>query len=191
MQRFRVFLSCKGREKRGFGVEERSFDKAVKGCNGGFHVAASMEFDANTNENIEHLIFQESYVRSNSIEPAIKCTKNPLKTCLKSNTVKMVVFTSSISTITAKDKNGNWRFFVDEYFQATFDHVLNAKASLCPLQVLIEEVACKFTNENGIDLVSVTTMIIVGPFLTTTIPSSIQVLMSLVTSYQQKSSDLF
>ncbi|GMJ05154.1 hypothetical protein like AT4G27250 [Hibiscus trionum] len=159
-------------------LEEGSFDEAVKGCNGVFHVAASMEFDANTNENIE------SYVRSNIIEPAIKGTENLLKSCLKSNTVKRVVFTSSISTITAKDSNGNWRSVVDESCQTTFDHVLNAKASgwvYVLSKLLTEEAAFKFANENGIDLVSVITTTVAGPFLTTTVPSSIQVLLSPVT----------
>ncbi|KAH1121032.1 hypothetical protein J1N35_004192 [Gossypium stocksii] len=159
-------------------LEEGSFDEAVKGCNGVYHVAASMEFDANTNENIE------SYVRSNIIDPAIKGPENLLKSCLKSKTVKRVVFTSSISTITAKDSNGNWRSVVDESCQTTIDHVLNAKASgwvYVLSKLLTEEAAFKFANENAIDLVSVITTTVAGPFLTTTIPSSIQVLLSPIT----------
>lgn len=226
-------------------LEEGSFDEAVKGCSGVFHVAASMEFDANTSENIGifcvmqlisviskhfhspfYLIFEESYVRSNIIDPAIKGTENLLKSCLKSKTVKRVVFTSSISTITAKDSNGNWRSVVDESCHTTIDHVLNAKASgwvqsillhllfyLCSNQLVLlameltyiyiyiyipviqqvyalsklltEEAAFKFANENAIDLVSVITTTVSGPFLTTTIPSSIQVLLSPITGYQQ------
>ncbi|KAB2044236.1 hypothetical protein ES319_D01G075000v1 [Gossypium barbadense] len=166
-------------------LEEGSFDEAVKGCNGVFHVAASMEFDANTNETIE------SYVRSNIIDPAIKGTENLLKCCLKSKTVKRVVFTSSISTITAKDSNGNWRSVADESCQTTIDPVLNAKASgwvYVLSKLLTEEAAFKFANENAIDLVSVITTTVAGPFLTTTIPSSIQVLLSPITGYQQNAS---
>ncbi|KAE8703198.1 histone H2A.6 isoform 1 [Hibiscus syriacus] len=151
--------------------EEGSFDEAVKGCDGVFHVAASMEFDANTDEN------NESYVRSNIIVPAIKGTENLLNSCLRSNTVKRVVFTSSISTITAKDSYGNWRSVFDKSCRTTFVHVLNAKASgwvYVLSELLTEEAAFKFANANGIYLVSVT-------FLTTTIPSSIQVLLSPVT----------
>ncbi|KAL4271961.1 hypothetical protein GQ457_13G002710 [Hibiscus cannabinus] len=159
-------------------LEDGSFDEAVKGCNGVFHVAASMEFHANSDENIE------SYVRSNIIEPAIKGTENLLESCSKSDTVKRVVFTSSISTITAKDSNGDWRSVVDESCQTTFDHVLNAKASgwvYVLSKLLTEEAAFKFANENGIDIVSVITTTVAGPFLTTTVPSSIQVLLSPVT----------
>ncbi|XVE50505.1 hypothetical protein DITRI_Ditri01bG0167500 [Diplodiscus trichospermus] len=164
-------------------VEEGSFDEAVKGCNGVFHVAASMEFHVNTNDNIE------AYVRSNIIDPAIKGTENLLKACLKSKSVKRVVFTSSISTITAKDSSGQWKPVVDESCQTTVDYVLNAKASgwvYALSKLLTEEAAFKFANENGIDLVSVVTTTVAGPFLTTAIPSSIQVLLSPVTGYQEK-----
>ncbi|MBA0788431.1 hypothetical protein Gotri_006710, partial [Gossypium trilobum] len=95
-----------------------------------------------------------------------------------------VVFTSSISTITAKDSNGNSRSVVDESCQTTIDPVLNAKASgwvYVLSKLLTEEAAFKFANENAIDLVSVITTTVAGPFLTTTIPSSIQVLLSPIT----------
>ncbi|OMO80529.1 NAD-dependent epimerase/dehydratase [Corchorus capsularis] len=166
-------------------LEEGSFDEAVKGCHGVFHVAASMEFgvNINANENVEE------HVRSNIIEPAIKGVENLLKACLRSKSVKRVIFTSSISTITAKDhSNGNWRSVVDESCQTTIDHVLNAKASgwvYALSKLLTEEAAFKFANENGIDLVSVITTTVAGPFLTTMIPSSIQVLLSPVTGDQK------
>ncbi|XVE50504.1 hypothetical protein DITRI_Ditri01bG0167500 [Diplodiscus trichospermus] len=137
-----------------------------------------MEFHVNTNDNIE------AYVRSNIIDPAIKGTENLLKACLKSKSVKRVVFTSSISTITAKDSSGQWKPVVDESCQTTVDYVLNAKASgwvYALSKLLTEEAAFKFANENGIDLVSVVTTTVAGPFLTTAIPSSIQVLLSPVT----------
>ncbi|XVE80275.1 hypothetical protein DITRI_Ditri14bG0127100 [Diplodiscus trichospermus] len=168
-------------------LEEGSFDEAVNGCNGVFHVAASMEFSVDTNKNTE------AYVRSNIIDPAIRGTENLLKSCLKSKSVKRVVFTSSISTITAKDSNGNWKPVVDESCQITVDHVLNAKASgwvYALSKLLTEEAAFKFADENGIDLVSVITTTVAGPFLTTGLPSSIQVLLSPVTGDPKYSSIL-
>ena len=59
----------------------------------------------------------------------INGTLNLLKACLKSKSVKRVVFTSSISTISAKDSNGEWRPIVDESSQNPIDHVWNTKAS--------------------------------------------------------------
>lgn len=40
--------------------EERSFDEAVKGCDGVFHVAASMEFNVVQKENIGNVISQNN-----------------------------------------------------------------------------------------------------------------------------------
>ena len=71
---------------------------------------------------------EEAYVQSNIIDPAIKGTLNLLKACLKSKTVKRVVFTSSISTITAKDGLGRWRPVVDESCQTAIDDVWKTRA---------------------------------------------------------------
>ncbi|KAL9444307.1 hypothetical protein AB3S75_017486 [Citrus x aurantiifolia] len=157
---------------------EGSFDKAVKGCDGVFHVAASMEFDINVKDNIE------TYVQSTVINPAIQSTLNLLKACLKSESVKRVVLTSSVSTITAKDSSGEWRPVVDESCQTPIHHVWNKKASgwvYVLSKLLSEETAFKFANENKIDLVSVITTTVAGPFLTSSVPSSIQVLLSPIT----------
>ncbi|KAH0706687.1 hypothetical protein KY289_011763 [Solanum tuberosum] len=158
--------------------EEGSFDEAMRGCIGLFHVAAPMEFCPQATENVD------SYVEENMIEPAIQGTLNVLKSCLKSNSVKKVVFTSSISTITARDNFGKWRPFVDESCKIPIQHVKNTKPSgwvYVLLKVLTEDAAFQFAKENGIDLVSTITPTIAGPFLTPTVPSSIRVLLSPIT----------
>ncbi|CAK7338327.1 unnamed protein product [Dovyalis caffra] len=158
--------------------EDGSFDEAVKDCDGVFHVAASMEFCVDGNEDIE------KYVQRNIIDPAIEGTLNLLKSCSKSNTVKRVVFTSSISTLTARDSTGQWIQVVDETCQTPIDHVWNTKASgwiYVLSKRLTEEAAFKYANDNGIDLVSVITTTVAGAFLTSSVPSSIQVLLSPIT----------
>ncbi|KAK7268024.1 hypothetical protein RIF29_20707 [Crotalaria pallida] len=148
--------------------EEGSFDEAVKGCDGVFHVAASMEFNVHEKEDIE------DYVQSNILDLAIKGTLNLLKSCFKSNSVKRVVFTSSISTLTAKDSNEKWKSIVDESCQIDTDHVWNTKAS----------------GWNGIDLVSVITTTVAGPFFTTNVPSSVKVVLSPITGENEFSNIL-
>ncbi|TMW87591.1 hypothetical protein EJD97_019747 [Solanum chilense] len=158
--------------------EEGSFDEAMRGCIGLFHVAAPMEFCPQATENVER------YVEENMIEPAIEGTLNVLKSCLKSNSVKKVVFTSSISTITARDNFGKWRPFVDESCKVPIQHVKHTKPTgwvYVLLKVLTEDAAFQFAKENGINLVSTITPTIAGPFLTPTVPSSIQVLLSPIT----------
>ncbi|KAL1346073.1 putative anthocyanidin reductase isoform X1 [Arachis hypogaea] len=165
--------------------EEGSFDEALKGCDGVFHVAASMEFNVDDKQNIE------SYVQENIIDPAIKGTLNLLSSCLKyKNSVKRVVFTSSISTITAKDNDGKWKQTVDESCQLQPHHVWNTQASgWCQVYALSklksEEAAFKFAKENEIDLVSVITTTVAGPFFTANVPSSLKVLLSPITGEPQ------
>jgi len=48
---------------------------------------------------------------------------------MKSNSVKRVVLTSSISTLTAKDNNGKWKPVVDESCQIQSEHVFKTQAS--------------------------------------------------------------
>ena len=48
-------------------------------------------------------------------------------------------------------------------------------------KLLTEEAALQFAKENGIDLVSIITTTVGGPFLTSTVPSSIRVLLSPIT----------
>ncbi|RIA05581.1 hypothetical protein BRARA_K00099 [Brassica rapa] len=156
-----------------------SFDDAVKGCDGVFHVAASMEFDISPDQ-----VNLESYVQSKVIDPAIKGVRNVLGSCLKSNSVKRVVFTSSISTLTAKDENERWRSIVDETCKTPIDHVLKTKASgwVYVLSKLVsEEEAFRYAKESGMDLVSVITTTVSGPFCTPSLPSSLQVLLSPIT----------
>ena len=45
-------------------------------------------------------------------------------------------------------------------------------------KLLSEEAAFKFAKENDMDLVSVITTTVAGPFFTTTVPSSVKVIMS-------------
>ncbi|KAL5730556.1 hypothetical protein ACHQM5_003362 [Ranunculus cassubicifolius] len=168
--------------------EEGSFDEAVEDCDGVFHVAASMEFNVLDKDNID------SYVQSCVIEPAIKGTVNLLKSCLRSKSVKRVVFTSSISTLTAKDVDGRWKEIVDESCQTPVDHVWKKKASgwaYVLSKLLSEETAFRFANENGIDLVSVITTTVGGPFLAPSVPASIQVVLSHVTGGSEYNSILW
>ncbi|KAG7545998.1 NAD(P)-binding domain superfamily [Arabidopsis suecica] len=159
--------------------DDGSFDEAFKGCDGVFHVAASMEFDISSDH-----VNLESYVQSKVIDPAIKGVRNVLGSCLKSKSVKRVVFTSSISTLTAKDENERMRSFVDETCKAHVDHVLRTQASgwIYVLSKLVsEEEAFRYAKEREMDLVSVITTTVSGPFLTPFVPSSVQVLLSPIT----------
>ncbi|KAJ3679408.1 hypothetical protein LUZ60_017419 [Juncus effusus] len=157
--------------------KEGSFDEALEGCTGLFHVAASMEFHISVRENIEE------YVKREILDPAVKGTVNLLKSCIK-NSVKRVIFTSSVSTLTAKDENGNWRKTVDESSVTPMATVWESKSSgwvYVLSKLLTEQEAFKFAKENKIELISIIPPTVAGPFLTPTVPSSLQVLLSPIT----------
>ncbi|KAL5131175.1 Dihydroflavonol 4-reductase [Glycine soja] len=202
--------------------EEGSFDEAVKGCVGVFHIAASMELNVSDKENngarkkrttyismkfsrfkkliypglsrfskLTNIRLAEAFVQANIINPAIKGTINLLKSCLKSNSVKRVVFTSSISTVTAKDINGKSKHIVDESCQIHPDTCMEHTSKWMGLflwwqvyalsKLLTEEAAFQFAKENGIDLVSVITSTVAGPFFTANVLTSVKVLLSPLT----------
>nr|GEX95807.1 putative anthocyanidin reductase isoform X1 [Tanacetum cinerariifolium] len=130
----------------------------------------------------------DKIVQSKVIEPAIRGTLNILKSCLKSKAVKRVVFTSSISTMTAHNNEGEWLPIVDESCQIPVDTVWNTKSSgwvYMLSKCLTEDAAFKFARENNIHLVSIITTTVTGPFLTSTVPLSIRVLLSPVTGDSQ------
>ncbi|CAA2966124.1 putative anthocyanidin reductase [Olea europaea var. sylvestris] len=158
--------------------EDGSFDEAVRGCDGVFHVAASMEFGVPASESADR------YVQTHIVDPAIRGTLNVLKSCSKTSSVKRVVFTSSISTMTSKDNSGRWVPVVDESCQIPIQRVLETKPSgwvYVLSKLLTEEAAFQFANENGIHLISVITPTVAGPFLTPAVPVSIRVLLSPIT----------
>ncbi|MED6107182.1 hypothetical protein PIB30_011752 [Stylosanthes scabra] len=67
-------------------AEEGSFDEAIKGCNGVFHVATPMDFESNDPEN-------------EVIKPTVNGVLDIMKACLKAKTVRRLIFTSSAGTI--------------------------------------------------------------------------------------------
>lgn len=72
----------------------------------------------------------DTYVRNKILEPAIRGTLNVLKACLNSNCVPRVVFTSSISTMTAKYQSSEeWIPVVDESCKNPIDFIWRNKPS--------------------------------------------------------------
>ncbi|GJM97656.1 hypothetical protein PR202_ga14596 [Eleusine coracana subsp. coracana] len=165
--RLRVFRADMG--------EDGSFDDAVRGCVALFHVAASMEIHVPPgHDNVEE------HVRSSVLEPATRGTINVLQSCVRAGTVRRVVFTSSISTMTAADAEG----VVDESCLRALDDVWRTKPVgwiYILSKRLTEEAAFEFAREKGVRLVSVVIPTVAGPFLTPSVPTSIQLLLSPIT----------
>ncbi|XP_031497923.1 putative anthocyanidin reductase [Nymphaea colorata] len=157
-------------------IEPGSYDAAVEGCDGVFHVAAHMEFGVYSRQN------PDSYLKSDVHKLATAGTLNVLEACLKAKTVKRVVMTSSVSIITARDVGGKLKStVVDESCLNSIDSILRARAHgwvYAASKIIADQTALKFVNEKGLDLVSIIPSTVGGPFLTPTVPASLQVLLS-------------
>ncbi|XP_057846915.1 dihydroflavonol 4-reductase isoform X2 [Cryptomeria japonica] len=155
--------------------EDGSFDAAISGCEGVFHLAMPLLFHS---QNPEEEIF----------EPAIRGTLNVLKACVKAKSVRRVVYTSSISTVSAIGEDGKRIQTVDETFWVSVDHVKAQKPNgwmYIVAKTLAEKEALKFAREHNIDMVTIIPVTVAGKFLTSTVPSSVRVLMSPVTEYYE------
>ncbi|PPD86680.1 hypothetical protein GOBAR_DD16383 [Gossypium barbadense] len=149
--------------------DPESFGTAIEGCKGVFHVAAPMDFQDNE---------PEAVVTQRSIDG----TLGILKTCLRSNTVKKVVYTSSITAVFFnKIKNVE---IMDESYWSDVDYIrsevksnlssyaitktLTEKASnlsSMPLPRLDRKAVLEFAAQHGLDLVSIIPPMVLGPFI--------------------------
>ncbi|KAL0425853.1 UNVERIFIED_CONTAM: Vestitone reductase [Sesamum radiatum] len=139
-----------------------SFAAAIDGCIGVFHVAHTIDFQ--NKETVET-------VTNKSIGAALGI----LKACLKTKTVKRVVYTSSASTVMFNDKAAG--AVLDEGSWSDVDYIKNEKlfgASYFISKTLTERAALEFAEKHSLDLVTVIPTWIHGPFICTSCPGSVK-----------------
>ncbi|KAK4267775.1 hypothetical protein QN277_024512 [Acacia crassicarpa] len=140
--------------------EPGSFKDAIDGCIGVFHVATPVNFDEKEPEEI---------VTKRSIDGALGI----LKACLSSKTVRRVVYTSSASALTHRDKEVE---VVDESSWTDVDSRRTTKPfgwSYACSKTLTEKAVLEFGEQNGLDVVTVTPTFVVGPFICPKLPGSV------------------
>ncbi|XP_022734322.1 vestitone reductase-like isoform X2 [Durio zibethinus] len=145
-----------------------SFDAAIEGCKGVLHVATPVDFESKEPE--------EAVIRR-----AISGTLGILKACLKSKTVKRVVYTSSASAVVF---NKNDEEMMDETHWTDVGFV---RETLYPnvhsymvSKTLTERAALEFAAEHGLDLVTVIPTFVVGSFICPKFPGSVRSTLALV-----------
>ncbi|XP_058072916.1 anthocyanidin reductase ((2S)-flavan-3-ol-forming)-like isoform X1 [Magnolia sinica] len=151
-------------------MEEDSFDDAINGCDFVFHVATSMNFESEDQEN-------------DMIKPAINGMLNVLKSCVRVKTVKRVVCTSSVAAVSPNNLNGTDRV-LDEESWSDVEYLTSKKSLIWGYEVsktLAEKAAWKFSKENSIDLITIAPGVITGPSLTPEVPGSVSIALSLLT----------
>ncbi|XP_071739572.1 uncharacterized protein [Rutidosis leptorrhynchoides] len=150
-------------------TEEGSFDSAVKGCVCVFHTASPVFFTAEDPQ-------------AQIVDPAVKGTINVLKSAAKVPSLKRLVFTSSTSAVMFGKKQPESGDVVDETWFS--DPVIcEQKKLLYPLsKTLAEAAAMKFSEENGLELVTIAPGYVIGPLLQPTPNISSEDFMSFITT---------
>ncbi|GAB4852984.1 Tetraketide alpha-pyrone reductase 1 [Ancistrocladus abbreviatus] len=125
--------------------EEGSFDNAIMGCDGVFHMASPV-------------------VGAEILNPAIEGTLNVLNSCKKNPSLKRVVLTSSTSTLRVRD-DLDPKLPIDELSWSSVELCEEMKLWYVLSKTLAERTAWSFCKENNIDLVTVLPAFVIGPCL--------------------------
>nr|KYP52299.1 Dihydroflavonol-4-reductase [Cajanus cajan] len=136
-----------------------SFNAAIEGCIGVFHVATPVDFELDEPEEV---------VTKRSIDGALGI----LKACLNSKTVKRVVYTSSASAAAFNNKE-----VLDESCWSDVDSLRASKPfgwSYAVSKTLTEKAVLEFGEQNGLDVVTLIPTFVFGPFICPKLPSSVQ-----------------
>ncbi|KAH6779441.1 hypothetical protein C2S52_010678 [Perilla frutescens var. hirtella] len=140
-----------------------SFEAAIEGCVGVFHVAHPIDF--NERESEERVT-----------KKCVEATLGILRCCVKSKTVKRVVYTSSVATVMVKEKEKLPADIVDEDVWSDVDYVRSLKViegSYCISKTMTERAALEFAEKHSLDVVTVIPSWIHGPFVCPNLPGSV------------------
>ncbi|KAG6709050.1 tetraketide alpha-pyrone reductase 1 [Carya illinoinensis] len=132
-------------------MEEGSFDDAIMGCHGVFHIASPV-------------MKSSSDPKAEILEPAIQGTLNVLRSCKKNPSLRRVVLTSSSSTARARD-DFDPNIPLDETSWSSVELCERLQIWYALSKTLAERAAWDFCNQNGIDLVTVLPAFVIGPSL--------------------------
>ncbi|GMI78920.1 hypothetical protein like AT5G19440 [Hibiscus trionum] len=148
-------------------LEEGSFDSVVEGCIGVFHTASPCYF-AVKDPQVEML------------EPAVKGTLNVLRSCAKVPSIRRVIITSSLAAVMLTGKHLADDVVVDETWFS--DPVVCEKSKQWYMlsKTLAEKAARDFSEENGIDMVTIHPSMVSGPPLQSTVNTSLDMIVKLI-----------
>ncbi|GMN53642.1 hypothetical protein TIFTF001_022785 [Ficus carica] len=152
-------------------LEEGSFDVVVDGCEGVFHTACPVLTTA-TDPQVE------------LIDPALKGTLNVLRSCTKVPSLKRVVLTSSMASVSFNGKALIPDVVVDETWFSDPVFCEQSKLWYMLAKTLAEEAAWKFAKENRIDLVAINPGFVIGPFLQQTLNLTVEIILNQINGPQ-------
>lgn len=133
--------------------EEGSFDDAVMGCDGVFHVASPV-----------HLNPSSMDPKADIINPAIEGTLNVLRSCKKNPMLKKVVLTSSIAAVATRPSAVQGEE-IDEESWSSIELCEELKLWYAVSKISAEKAAWDFAKHNNINLITVLPSWVLGPCL--------------------------
>lgn len=148
-----------------------SFDAAIAGCEGVFHMASPFYLEGIKDREAE------------MIRPAVEGTQRVLAACAACPSVRRVVLTSSTAAIYIKDRPGD--AFYDEDDWSERDLIVSQKNWYAESKLLAEQEAWRFVGSldpaRGLDLVTICPTLVLGPLLSpTTVGTSIRNVLDLL-----------
>ncbi|KAL8148576.1 dihydroflavonol 4-reductase-like isoform X2 [Apium graveolens] len=152
-------------------AEESSYDDAIQGCEGVFHVATPME------------IIYQGQDGKDETETTLNGILSILRSCSKAKTVKRFVYTSTIGTISVQRQPPLHEYTEDLWSDVDLCYERKMyKWMYVVAKTTAEKAAWKYAEENGIDMVTVHPSLVFGPFLTPYTSFSIDAAISLYTT---------
>ncbi|GMN53645.1 hypothetical protein TIFTF001_022786 [Ficus carica] len=152
-------------------LEEGSFDPVVDECEGVFHTACPV-FSTVTDPQAE------------LIDAVVKGTLNVLRSCTKVPSLKRVVLTASMASVSFNRRHLTPDVVIDETWFS--DPIFCAESKLWYMlsKTKAEEDAFKFAKENGIDLVAINPGLVIGPLLQPTLNFTVEILLNHINGAQ-------
>ncbi|KAK1281975.1 Cinnamoyl-CoA reductase 1 [Acorus calamus] len=151
-----------------------SLAAAIKGCVGVFHAASPVPSDASPLPGVKAADPQKEVV-----EPTVTGTLNVLKACFEAR-VKRVVYVSSMASVLY---NPTWPSdkAVDEDCWSDADFCRDVLQNwYCVSKTIAEVEAVKLAEKNGLDVVTLNPVVVIGPMLQSNVNTSSLFLISFI-----------
>lgn len=149
-------------------LAEGTFDEAIDGVDGVFHVASPV------------IVSHWQNPEKSFLEPCLKGTNNVLTSCSKHPSVRRVVLTSSCSSIRYENYEQQNAPSLDESFWSNPDYCKQFQLWYAWAKTLAEKEAWKIAKEKNLDLVVVNPSFVVGPLLSKEPTSTILLVLGLL-----------
>ncbi|KAL2460793.1 NAD(P)-binding Rossmann-fold superfamily protein [Abeliophyllum distichum] len=151
-----------------------SFNAAIEGCIGLFHLAHPLDFEDKETEETK-------------TKRVLSGLLGILQACLNSKTMKRVVYTSSASSVIF---NGNRDLdIVDESSWTDVELMRSLRVyggSYIVSKTLAEKTALEFAQKHGLDVVTLAPTWIHGPFICPQLPDSVRISLALIFGDQEQ-----